>query len=122
MAAKPLFSFFNQTKNVLVAGRVIPATTYLARLKGLLGTKSLEPDQGLYLNPCSGIHMIGMKYPIDAIFFDQNLKVVGVESDIPIGKMLVQFAGAKSCLELKAGSIKDSGTEVGDLFLVETHK
>ncbi len=122
MGAKPELRFFNQSKNVLVAARVRPATTYLARLKGLLGTDGLEPDQGLYLNPCSGIHMIGMKYPIDAIFLDQNLKVVGVESDIPPGRLLVQFAGAKSCIELKAGSIKTSGTQAGDQFLIETQE
>lgn len=118
MGAKPVLQFFNQTKNVLVAARVRPATTYLSRLKGLLGTSGLESDEGLYLNPCSGIHMIGMTYAIDAIFLDQNLKVVGAQADIPPGKLLVQFAGARSCVELKAGTIKASGTETGDQFLI----
>lgn len=118
----PLLRAFNQTKNVLVAGHVKPATTFLTRLKGLLGTSELSDDQGLFIKPCSGIHMIGMAYAIDAIFFDDNLCVVGVESNIPPGKLLVQFKGATCVLELKTGVIKDSKTEVGDKFLVEAQK
>lgn len=113
---------FNQTKNVLVAGQVKPATTFLTRLKGLLGTSELSADEGLYIKPCSGIHMIGMSYAIDAIFLDEQLRVVGVESNIEPGKLMVQFKGASSVLELKAGSIAKSETQPGDQFLVEAQK
>ncbi len=113
---------FNQTKNVLVAGQVKPATTFLTRLKGLLGTSQLARDQGLYIKPCGAIHMIGMTYAIDAIFFDDQLIVVGTESNIPPGKLLVQFKGATSVLELKAGTIEDLQIDVGDKFLVEAQE
>lgn len=66
--------------------------------------------------------MIGMIYPIDAIFFDDKLCVVGAVSNIPPGKLLVQFKGATSVLELKTGTINESQTEVGDRFLMETQK
>lgn len=122
MGAKPLLRAFNQTKNVLVAGKVKPATTFLTRLKGLLGTSELAPGDGLYIKPCGGIHMVGMTYPIDAIFFDDQLCVVGAESNIPPGKLLVQFKGATSVLELKTGTVEESKTEVGDRFLVEPQK
>lgn len=113
---------FNQTQNVLVAGQVRPATTFFTRLRGLLGTGQLARDEGLYIKPCSAIHMIGMKYAIDAIFFDDQLNVVGTESNIPPGKLLVQFKGATSVLELKAGTIEDCKVQVGDTFLVEAQK
>lgn len=126
MGAKPnsktILRAFNQTKNVLVAGQVRPATTFLTRLKGLLGTRQLARDEGLYIKPCGAIHMIGMSYAIDAIFFDDQLSVVGTESNIPPGKLLVQFKGATSVLELKAGTIEDCKTQVGDKFLVEAQK
>jgi len=119
---KTILRAFNQTKNVLVAGQVKPATTFLTRLKGLLGTGQLARDQGLYIKPCGAIHMIGMTYAIDAIFFDDQLIVVGTESNIPPGKLLVQFKGATSVLELKAGTIEDLQIEEGDKFLVEAQE
>ncbi len=66
--------------------------------------------------------MIGMTYAIDAIFFDDQLIVVGTESNIPPGKLLVQFKGATSVLELKAGTIEDLQIDVGDKFLVEAQE
>jgi len=122
LGAKPFLRAFNQTKNVLVAGQVRPATTFLTRLKGLLGSSELAMGEGLYIKPCGAIHMIGMTYAIDAVFFDDQLCVVGVESNILPGKLLVQFKGATSVLELKTGTIKESQIEVGDRFSMESQK
>lgn len=63
-----------------------------------------------------------MTYAIDAVFFDDQLCVVGVESNILPGKLLVQFKGATSVLELKTGTIKESQIEVGDRFSMESQK
>lgn len=122
MGAKPFLRAFNLTKNVLVAGQVKPATTFLTRLKGLLGTSELALGEGLYIKPCGGIHMIGMTYAIDAVFFDDQLCVVGIKSNILPGKLLVQFKGATSVLELKTGTINESQIEVGDRFSMESQK
>lgn len=47
-------------------------SNFYERFIGLLGSKSLNPKQGLIISPCSSVHTIGMRYPIDLIFLNDN--------------------------------------------------
>lgn len=102
-----------------MASRARLARTFFTRLKGLLGTASLPQGEGLLITPCSSIHMFGMKYAIDALFLDRDLKVVGLVNSIAPGKMSKVFSNAAQCLELPAGTIESTGTECGDLLTME---
>jgi uncharacterized protein len=96
------------------------ARSFFTRLRGLLGTSSLDADSGLWLEPCSSIHMFGMKYAIDAVFVDRKNKVVGLVENIQPGALSKNYKGARSCLELVPGCIQRSGTALGDeLELIE---
>jgi len=66
------------------------------------------------LTSCQSIHMFGMKFAIDALFLDKNGAVVGILEDFAPGKMSKIFGKAKSCLELPAGTVKKTGTTLGD--------
>ena len=101
-----------------MAEQVRVAKTFLTRLKGLLGTASLPPGEGLLIAPCNSIHMFGMKYAIDCVFLDADNRVVGLVENIAPGKMSRVFAPAKQCLELPAGVIASSSTQVGDVLTV----
>lgn len=90
------------------------AETFLARLVGLLKTPELSVGQGLHIVSCNQIHMFGMKYAIDAVFINKDLKVVGLCNNIRPGQISALFASAHSCLELPAGIISDTDTVVGD--------
>lgn len=103
----------------MVADNVRVAKTFLSRLKGLLGTTSLPAGEGLLIAPCNSIHMFGMKYPIDCVFLDDQNKVVGLVENIAPGKMSRVFGQAKQCLELPAGVIASSSTQVGDVLTVD---
>lgn len=94
------------------------AKTFLTRLKGLLGTASLPLGEGLLIAPCNSIHMFGMKYSIDCVFLDADNRVVGLVENIAPGKMSRVFGPAKKCLELPAGVIASSSTQVGDVLTV----
>ena len=50
---------------VILAERLRAADTHWSRLKGLLGTRSLEAGDGLWLKSCRQVHMIGMRYAVD---------------------------------------------------------
>ena len=54
------------------------ARTFWERTRGLIGTKSLAPDEGLLIERCNLIHMLFMSFPIDAYFLDKDDKVVKV--------------------------------------------
>lgn len=106
--------FKNETKNTILAERAIMARSFLSRLKGLLGTRSLPAGQGLLLEPCNGIHMLGMLYAIDCVFIDEQGVVVGLAPRVPPMGLSKTYRKAKSCLELPIGVIDSTGTVCGD--------
>ncbi|HEY9870128.1 MAG TPA: DUF192 domain-containing protein [Candidatus Obscuribacterales bacterium] len=114
VASKPLKQFRNVTRGTVLADRVRLAESFWARLKGLLSSPPLAEGEGLYIVPCRSIHMIGMKYAIDAVFVDAAGSVVGVVERIEPGKISPVFGRARGCLELPAGRVAASGTQVGD--------
>jgi uncharacterized protein len=89
---------------------------------GLMGRPSLAPGSALWLPDSNGIHMMFMRFPIDAVFLgrpdaDGVRAVVALYRDLPAWTGLVPFVrGAHGVLELPVGSIDASGTQVGDLI------
>lgn len=82
------------------------ARTSFARMRGLLGKTGLPPGHGLLILPCNAIHTIGMKFAIDARFFDKKGNLVREYHCLPPGKWFI-FGGLKaySVLETQAGDI-----------------
>lgn len=58
------------------------ARTFRERTRGLIGTKSLAPDEGLLIEKCNAIHTCFMSFPIDAYFLDKGGRVVKVVRNI----------------------------------------
>ncbi|MBD0328511.1 MAG: DUF192 domain-containing protein [Thermoleophilia bacterium] len=88
-------------------------------MKGLLGRAALPRGEGLLLRPASSIHMWFMRFPIDAVFLDEELRVVRVVRDLLPWRIAAK-RGARAVLELPAGEIERRGVREGDqLRLVE---
>jgi uncharacterized membrane protein (UPF0127 family) len=106
------------TQASLVAdGRVLcpalsVADTPLSRMKGLLGRRALPSDEGLLLRPAGSIHTAFMRFPIDAVFLDKELRVLRVESNLRPWRLAAQ-RGAKAVVELPAGTAETVGLAVG---------
>ena len=90
----------------LIADRVAVADNFFTRFKGLMLRKSLHPGEGLLLKNCSTIHCCFMRFPIDVVYLNDSMQVVGVETVKPwrLGHI---FRGAKHVLELEAGKARD---------------
>ncbi len=114
MAQNKKVYFFNKTSGKMLAATADVAETFISRLVGLLNTACLSPGQGLYIAPCSQIHMIGMKYAIDAVFMDRQGMVVGLCKEIKPGQISALYPKAYACLELPAGMIENTQTNPGD--------
>jgi uncharacterized membrane protein (UPF0127 family) len=106
----------NATKRREIAGVVVTADTVWKRLKGLLGQTTLRKGHSLWLKPCKGIHTIGMKFPIDAIFLDKKNTVVAVRSNLLPNRVTRLYLKAASVIELSAGGLSASDTEIGDVI------
>jgi uncharacterized membrane protein (UPF0127 family) len=115
----------NLTRGSLLADPLEVATSFGGRFMGLMGRASLPPGGGLWLAPGSSIHMLFMRFPIDAVFLakpavDGGRRVVAVHANLRPWISVVWWArGADGCLELPAGAAAASGTTVGDLVVLE---
>ena len=97
----------------VVCARCIVAETPLLRMKGLLGRSGLAEDEGLLLRPASSIHTWFMRFPIDAVFLDRELTVVGIAEALRPWRFAAR-RGAKAVLELPAGAAARGGLRPGD--------
>jgi len=114
------YRWVNQSKNdVVVASRAERAETFAARFKGLLGRDGLEEGGGLHIEPCNSIHMFFMKFAIDVVFLDDDLRVVRAISAIKPWRVTRVYAKASSVLELPVGAIGRSQVAPGDVLRAE---
>src|SRR3954452_624127 len=100
----------------VVCAQLSLATSPFARMRGLLGRASLSPDQGMLFRPAGSIHMFFMRFAIDAVFCDRDLRVVKVERGLAPWKM-AGARGAKVVVELAAGAA--DAIEPGDQLVLE---
>jgi uncharacterized membrane protein (UPF0127 family) len=106
----------NVTRGVRLTERGRVADTFHTRLVGLLRDKTLEQGDGLWIKPCNSIHSFGMGFKFDAIFLDKNLRVVHLVREMKPGRISKLVFSAHSVLELPAGLISQTATELGDQF------
>ena len=100
----------------IVCERCVLADTALARMKGLLGRRELPSGEGILLKPASSVHMAFMRFPIDAVFLDRDMRVVKVAPDLRPWRAAAS-RGAKSVLEIPAGEASRRGLSVGDRLI-----
>ena len=84
--------------------RVLRADTPLRRMRGLLGKSALSSGEGLLIVPCNAIHTLGMRFAIDARFYDRHGRLIRTVLNIRPGRLWI-FGGfrAHSVLECAAG-------------------
>jgi len=85
-------------------------------MKGLLGTRALASDEGLWITPSNQVHTIGMRYPLDLVFLDAENRVVATECSVAPGRISRKVRTASSILELPAGAIERLGVVEGAQF------
>lgn len=100
-----------------IADRCLIANTARLRLVGLLGRRGLADDEALLLRGSASIHMFFMRFPIDAVFLDQDDVVVKVVPHLQPWR-LAAARGARSVVELPAGTAQRSAVAVGDRLVV----
>src|SRR3954463_3594512 len=118
----------NVSRDTDLAQRVEVADGLSARFMGLMGRAGLDPDAGLWLSGTHGLHMMLMRFAIDAVFLakpDQGTddgvrRVLSVHRGLRAWIGIVPFVrGANSVLELPVGTIERTGTVVGDLVAID---
>jgi uncharacterized membrane protein (UPF0127 family) len=117
----------NLSRGTELGDRLDVAESLWARFMGLMGRPALEPGAGLWLTGTNGIHMMFMRFAIDAVFLgkpdpaqDGARKVVSVHPGVRAWIGLIPLVrGASGVLELPVGTIARSATAVGDHVALE---
>jgi uncharacterized membrane protein (UPF0127 family) len=109
--------------NQLLGDKIKIANTFFARFRGLMMTASLSDGEGLFISPCNSIHMMFMRFPIDAIFIDTQNQVKALYRRLKPWLGLTSIhRNACSVLELKAGTIDRVGLKIDDFLKMEKKK
>ena len=103
----------NVDTGTLVADRVGVAATRASRAVGLLKRSGLEPGEGLWIVPSRGVHTWGMRFTIDVIALDDRGVVIDRVSRLKPWRIRLPKPGTAGVLELPAGTLERSGTDVG---------
>jgi len=115
---------FNRTRQTFLATSLTVADTHWTRLRGLLGLGSddFPNGHGLWIVPCSGIHTLGMGFPIDVLYLDRSFTVVDIRQDVQPWRFTPIRSKATSVLELPSRTAAQTKTAVGDRIDITTGK
>ena len=103
----------------LVCQRCAVADGPLSRLRGLMGRRGLAPGEGLLLKPTPSIHTWFMRFPIDAVFLDADLRVLDVKPHLRPWRLagrrhtraVLELAGGEADrLRLRRGAMLELGS------------
>jgi uncharacterized protein len=121
----------------LLASDVDTAASVWMRFRGLMGRAGLRAGEGLWFPGDSSIHMLFMRFAIDAVFLAPDgdgrdsaagaggaggaWRVVAIRPRLRPWTGIVWFVrGARGCLELDAGTAAEAGLQVGDRLRFES--
>ncbi|MEX2080794.1 MAG: DUF192 domain-containing protein [Dehalococcoidia bacterium] len=108
----------NVTREAVLVEDLEAATGMVSRFLGLMFRRELAPGAGLLIRPCGSIHMLFMRFPLDAVFFDKEERVTKVARNVrPWRGLAFGGRGSKAVLELAAGAAV--GTLPGDQLSFE---
>lgn len=101
-------------KAVTVGSRIGLADTFLSRLVGLLGKSCLDDGAGLLIRPSSGVHTMWMRFAIDVVALDKEMRVLKTWQRLPPWRLTPVNFKTHSVLELAPGQVGHLNIEPGD--------
>ena len=92
------------------------ADSFLSRLRGLMFRRRLPEGRGLLLAPCDGVHMMFMRFAIDVVYLDADLRIKKIVRRLPPWTGLSFCRKAWGALELVSGEADRLKLIVGQKF------
>lgn len=112
------YCVYNETRECFLSLNVRAADTVFTRLKGLIGRLRLKADEGIWVVPSQGIHTLGLFFPLDLIYLDENYRVIHLVEHFPSFRIGPFITNAESVLELPTHTIYSSHTQTGDQLVI----
>lgn len=114
------FCVYNQSSECFLSLGVVAANTLPARLKTLIGRRTLRYDEGLWVTPSTGFHTFttGISAPTDLVYLDKNHRAVHVVESFPRFRIAPLKSEAASLVALPAHTIYASQTQRGNQLVI----
>ncbi|MCF7847721.1 MAG: DUF192 domain-containing protein [Kiritimatiellales bacterium] len=103
----------------VLAEQVIVAESASERMRGLLGRSSLPADTAMLIHRCRSIHTWFMRFAIDVIFLDREMRVLRVSENIRPWRMAFGPRKAVAVLETAAARLGVPAVQPGDFLTLE---
>ncbi len=113
------FSVRNSDRGTVVATQARLASSFVDRFLGLMMRSGVGEGGGILLTKSSSIHSFFMRFRFDALYLDNDGRVVKVVTAMAPWRISFGGRGARHTLELAAGAAAASGTVAGDLLAFE---
>ena len=75
---------------------------------GVLGRRALPAGDGLWLPGVASVHTLGVRFPLDLLFLNEQFEAVKIARETPPGRWLVRAPGACHTVELGSGTLLPS--------------
>lgn len=111
------FSVRNEARGTVLAINAKLASSFGARFFGLMGRKGVDAGGGILLTKSASIHSCFMRFRFDAIFLDNENRVVKIVPSMRQWWFAFGGRGAKDTLELPAGTAERTNTQTGDILV-----
>lgn len=105
----------NITKKTVIAGDFQKCKSILSKAFGLMLKNHITPLVFVFKKEKNiPIHTLLVKHPIDLVYLDRMMKVVDLKENLLPYRFYTPKARAMFLLELPAGSVAKSRTEIGN--------
>ena len=109
------------SNNKTIAENVKIADSFISRLIGLMFSKGLIGFDALLIRPCNSIHTFFMRYNIDVVFLDREMRIVRIVRDIKPWRMTWIYFKSHQVIEMAGGSFPHDINEGETLEVVCTN-
>jgi len=106
----------NPSRGTVIGETIEVAESASQKVKGLLGRECLEDGQGLLFKGAGSLHTLFMRFPIDIIYANKQGKVIKTAKAVRPFKLVAAPLRCHYAIELPAGAISASNTQVGDFL------
>ena len=120
MGTQKMPKLLSHDRNQVLLQNLRIASSFRDRLIGLMGQKSLAPDQALWIERCHSIHTFFMRFSIDCVFVSRDHKIVSIVENVKPYRMTWIQKNAADVIELPAGRARELNFKVGEQLHVGT--
>ena len=96
-----------------LATEIALADSFFSRLRVFMFVPPLIPGQGLLIAPCNGIHTLGMRGALEAVFLSREGQVLKISPPLHPWRGMRFCRGAHAVIEWAVGEATDFGVHEG---------